>query len=484
MAGSGSKISRRGFLHLCGLVAPCAVLVACTPKSVAPEPTAVPSQVPAQAITAPTEAPTEPPAVPSEAPKATTVVTMATSGDQNDVNKAYTALAGLKDSHPEIQPEVNLIAGEEFTAKTLAMVAAGTAPDIMAVGDDTAAIYVEKGAFLDLTAYINDSEHGIDVTKFYPEIYRIGVFNGKTYLLASDHTLLATHINTDLFDAAGIAYPKEGWTYDDLADLAQELTLDANGNNAKSPDFDPTKIKQWGADQASPWGTWYRFLTPIFYSFGATAISPDGTKATGYLDSQAMATALAYYRDLIHKYHCTPGAAQVQVQGGGDFFGARLSAIKLDWGPWSLSQYQADPALHFAIVPLPTGPAGHFGATCWAGYGVYSGSKHPLEAYLVVRELGTEPGQITRAEVGLSSMPSVNELTGKAKDPYWSVFMGEIPHALPPEEFRNSKMLDCITNPFTAQVLDLIVADGGGSYDPRPVLATLAMQADTCLAQQ
>ncbi len=43
-----------------------------------------------------------------------------------------------------------------------------------------------------------------------------------------------------MFDAAGLAYPNHdysdaAWTQEALRDLAMELTLDANGNNAKSP---------------------------------------------------------------------------------------------------------------------------------------------------------------------------------------------------------------------------------------------------------
>ena len=41
--------------------------------------------------------------------------------------------------------------------------------------------------------------------------------------------------------------------------MAMELTLDANGNNAKSPDFDAETIVQWGFDDS--WTDWPRLLT-------------------------------------------------------------------------------------------------------------------------------------------------------------------------------------------------------------------------------
>jgi multiple sugar transport system substrate-binding protein len=465
-----------------GLVA-ISLILSCGSPAATVAPTALPTEAPA----APTPAATEAVSAPTEAPPATAeevVITVATAGEQKEADMLNTVMEGLKEKQPNIKVEVQVVNYEEFYPKMLTQIAAGTAPDIFSVGDDVADTFLSKGAFLDLNSYISDPEIGIDVTKYYPNIYDIGVRDGKPYLLTVDHTDLATHINTTMFDAAGIPYPQEGWTYDDLVNICQELTLDANGNNAKSPDFDPENIVQWGADQASPYITWYRFLTPFIFDFGGTAISPDGKKASGYLDSEQTAAGLEYYRDLIHKYHCVPSSTVANAQGGVDFFAAGKSAIKLNYGPWQLAVYQSNPDLKFTIVPLPTGPAGHKGATCWAGYGVFSGTKHPREAYLVLREIGTEPGLRVHSERGLASMPSVDEEMGKATDPYWSQFIKELPYAQAPEEFRNGRFMECIAQPLTAQVLDKMVAEDGGDFDLRPALAAVAKEADACLVQQ
>jgi multiple sugar transport system substrate-binding protein len=65
-----------------------------------------------------------------------------------------------------------------------------------------------------------------------------------------------TFYNRDLFDAAGLPYPPqtfgepyadgEPWDFDKLTELALQLTLDANGNDATSADFDPDNIVQFG----------------------------------------------------------------------------------------------------------------------------------------------------------------------------------------------------------------------------------------------
>ena len=74
----------------------------------------------------------------------------------------------------------------------------------------------------------------------------------------------AKHNNVDLFDEAGLNYPPSSfdekyvmpdgsevdWNYDTVAEIAKILTVDANGNDATSADFDPGNIVQY--DRRNP----------------------------------------------------------------------------------------------------------------------------------------------------------------------------------------------------------------------------------------
>lgn len=66
--------------------------------------------------------------------------------------------------------------------------------------------------------------------------------------------------NKELFDEGGIPYPPQEygapytdidgneveWNIETMTEVAKLLTVDANGNDANSPDFDPDAIVQWG----------------------------------------------------------------------------------------------------------------------------------------------------------------------------------------------------------------------------------------------
>ena len=80
------------------------------------------------------------------------------------------------------------------------------------------------------------------------------------FLLSSgdESSLVAEWRNCDLFDAAGVPCDTFPTSADEYVDLAKTLTLDGDGNNAHSDDFDPDNVVQWGTAIA-----WYRpqFLT-------------------------------------------------------------------------------------------------------------------------------------------------------------------------------------------------------------------------------
>ncbi len=422
--------------------------------------------------------------VSAEEEKDPVTITITMYADDALVENIYNITETVTEQYPYVTVEVQAIPWAEWYEKMLTQIAAGTSADVLYISSTHAPAFYAREALLDMGPYIADPDTGIDTDIFYPSIYSIGQYEGGVYLMSPDWTPLVAFINTDMFDAAGLPYFEDGWTLDNLTEACQELTLDENGNNALSPDFDPDSIVQWGADMGSPWNTWYDFLSNTWFAFETSTISPDGTQATGYMDSPEMLAAVEWYRDLVHKYHCAPTAAATEASGTVDMFNLGVTAIKFNYGPWNLETYQANPDLNFQVVSNPAGPDGHrANFTAWQGYGIWEGTENPFEAFQVVKAIAaTESAGRILATRALSSIVSVNEELGRLDDPYWSPFLAEAEYALAPEGMRTDKFAVCIMEPFTAQVSDIIVSDVGGDFDPAPVLADLAVEADACLA--
>ncbi|MCA9903899.1 MAG: extracellular solute-binding protein, partial [Anaerolineae bacterium] len=153
------------------------------------------------------------------------------SGDR--VEYMNQVIAAFEEENPCIDVVLEPNIGDDQNTRRLTWLAAGTSPDLMAYPPEWAALYMESSdgqAYIDLSDYVNGDD-GIAIGEdVYQGIYEQGFYAGSPVALPKDYSTSSFYINTALFDAAGIPYPEEGWTWDDVLDIAMQLTLDANGN--------------------------------------------------------------------------------------------------------------------------------------------------------------------------------------------------------------------------------------------------------------
>lgn len=156
--------------------------------------------------------------------------------------------------HEDIQLEI-IVADFDVSRDTLStLIASGDAPDIIGpVGIGGSNDYA--GTFLNLDPIIEELDY--DLSRWNPalvDFYR-DPEEGLTALPFATYSSFI-YFNRDLFDAAGVDYPPQAfgepyadgdeWNVEKLEEIAKLLTLDANGNNANSEDFDPENIVQFG----------------------------------------------------------------------------------------------------------------------------------------------------------------------------------------------------------------------------------------------
>ena len=230
-------------------------------------------------------------------------------------------VAEFNDSQDAIELVLEIVA-EPVAYETLAtQIAAGDAPDIIGpIGIRGTNAFA--GQFLDLEPLVEST--GFDLSGYAEaqvEFWREE--SGELTALPFAAYPSAMFYNKDLFDEADLDYPPaaygepyadgDPWDMDKVAELAMLLTVDANGNDATSPDFDRDNIVQWGFhqqfnDDARSIGT---FFAP------GTLVAEDGTAQI----PEHWVEAWQWYNDLV-----TAGAAPNQsetnseVLGGGNAF--------------------------------------------------------------------------------------------------------------------------------------------------------------------
>ena len=420
----------------------------------------------------PTAAPaTAAPATAAPAKPALSGTVRVGSWDSADALQPFNdAIASFEAAYPGVKIQLEDVP-QNYGDKLLAEFASGTAPDVFQVGDGDVARFAAQGVFEPLDPYIagTKGQDPLDTSVFIQAVADIGKVNGTTYLLTKDSSPLVLYYNKKLFDAAGVAYPTNNWTWTDFLTAAQKLTVkDSSG-----------AISQWGLMIPDSWGDplWTRGILPIIYQNGGDIISADGKTTTGYVNSDATVAALQWYTDLFTKEKVAPTKADVAAFNGQDLF--QTGKVAMLWtGVWPLGGYIKDTTMSFGTAQLPKGTQ-RANSICWAGFALYSKSQNKDAAWAFLRWVGADKGAQAFANYALTDVKAIADTQGKTSDPYYASVMADLGVVHPLPDFTTTKFNDCLNTPFGA-ALDGYFSNGG---DLKTIMTTLATQADACLAK-
>ncbi|BDG34299.1 MULTISPECIES: ABC transporter substrate-binding protein [Anoxybacillaceae] len=279
---------------------------------------------------------------------------------ENEIFRAF------EKENPGIKVKTVYAPYDKFNDKFLTMSAGGDQPDLVWIQPAAFGQFVAKGLLMDLTDRV---EKEINKDEFLPNVLELGQVNGKQYALIRDASAFQMGYNKDLFDKAGVPYPKDDWTWEDFLEAAKKLTKVENG-----------KIVQFGIENF--------YTNELLVENGGGFVSPDGKKVI--IDSPESIEAIQFGRDLIHKYHVQPTSAQ--SQGMTNMFLAGKAAMRL-LGPWDWADTAKNANFRWDVVPMPAGKAGNVAAASYLPIGISKGTKHPEEAWKLLKFLTYGKGQ-------------------------------------------------------------------------------------------
>jgi len=306
MSGRKQQLNRRKFLQLAGTGIAGAALAACTPATQAPGATAGPTTAPPAAEAASIEF------VMNDSP--------GWADSVNAMMKAY------MDTHPNVKVKFTPVDFGQLTTVLPPRFAAKEPPDLLLC--DAFWPWVQQGLVLDLNPLIDRDK--LDLSLIADKATGLLLGDPKRYGLPFDFTGSVVAFNKTHFDKYGVAYPKAGWTTDNLAEMAVKLTRDENGKSPLDSDFDPKKIKMYGLQLSS--GFQHGALIKMW---GGKPWSDDGKTCT--MDSPNALECFTFFNDLACKQHAIlgPGGAPANT----DPFATGMSAMTIE-GEWQLALYK------------------------------------------------------------------------------------------------------------------------------------------------
>jgi multiple sugar transport system substrate-binding protein len=144
--------------------------------------------------------------------------------------------AAFEEDNPNVDVQVEVTPFDQYWTALQTAATGGAAPDVFWMNGPNFPLYASNGVIAPIDEQIQDSE--LD-TSVYPEaLMELYSYDGQQYALPKDFDTIGLWYNRELFDAAGVPYPDETWTWETLQDAACRLTDPAKGVHGVAARFD------------------------------------------------------------------------------------------------------------------------------------------------------------------------------------------------------------------------------------------------------
>lgn len=260
----------------------------------------------------------------------------------------------------------------------------GDMPDVFWMHSNNSQMYMKNGILLNLDDYIANSDT-IDMDNYMPEITELYTYDGSYYAIPKDYDTIALWYNKTMFDDAGLSYPDDTWTWDDLYDAAVALTKDDGS--------------QYGfcMNPSNDQDTYYNMV----YSMGGYIVSDDHTKS-GYDDANTL-KAMDYVGKLVED--ACPDSTTMSETGTDVMMSSGTVAMIMQ-GSWMVSGFLQNDYMtencDVAILPYDATTGKRVSICNGLGWAAYAGTDQPDNCWKLLEWFGSEEMQEKQAELGVT----------------------------------------------------------------------------------
>jgi len=267
------------------------------------------------------------------------------SSDSSDA-KMKELIEQFEEKHPNITVKTQSAPYGQFYQKLDTQIAAGQAPDVWLSDGVYVMKYAQRGAAKDLTDWIAkdlkaDEYYGLDFNKDA---------DGRYWGVPQGIQVGVLFYNKDLFDKAGVAYPTDEWTWEDLKASAAKLTVDAGGKTAEDSGFDAASVNQFGLTFFSITEGWFS----VMKSYGGGAL--DEKAENSIINSPENKQAFEWMVDGMQRGIITDPVDLKSFQSNTAVFPSGSAAMRI--GIYARVQAANEAGLNYDVTLLPKGPDG------------------------------------------------------------------------------------------------------------------------------
>jgi multiple sugar transport system substrate-binding protein len=313
---------------------------------------------------------------------------LGTGTTQNQLDVENKVVERFNATHTDIELRIITPLSEVEGVSLSSLIARNIAPDIIGPASlQSTQRYPNE--WLDLTGLVK--KHNYNLTQFPKNVVNIFAEGNGLYALPFAAHPGLMYYNKDLFDEAGLAYlPKKygekyildgkpvDWSWDTVAKIAKILTVDANGNKATSPKYDPSQVVQFGFTQQ-----WDSIRSDFGTFGGAPLINP----ATGKVQIVEAWRAEAHWLwNGIWKDHFIPNAAYLNTDllGNNAFASGHVAMVRsMSWYTCCLGELKA----YWDLAPVPMYNGQYYAPADADSFFIDKHTKNPDAAFTVLAYL-------------------------------------------------------------------------------------------------
>ncbi|MEL6524848.1 MAG: sugar ABC transporter substrate-binding protein [Chloroflexota bacterium] len=323
--------------------------------------------------------------------------------DTNQLPHYQTCADNFTAENPNIVIEIEQLGWDDYwTAITTGFIS-GDAPDVFTNHLAKYPEFVELGQLVDLQPFVE--EDGVATDIYYEGLAELWTRDGARFGLPKDWDTVAVIYNAEALEAAGIDpevmnewtwNPEDGGTFEEV--IAQ-LSIDENGNNGLSADFDAANVAQYGFSSNGMGGAygqteWSMFAVSTGWEFNNGVWGDEY-----YYDDPRLADTVQWFVDLWLEDGYAPTLDEQTGLGRVALFQAGEVAMVID-GSWMIGTYLGSD-FEVGFGRLPVGPEGNTSMFNGLADSIWVGSDHVEESWEWVKYLASIECQTVIGESGV-----------------------------------------------------------------------------------
>jgi ABC-type glycerol-3-phosphate transport system substrate-binding protein len=277
----------------------------------------------------------------------------------------------------------------DWEQKVTAALAAGAAPDAIAVYGHWFRIYMEKSQIVELTNYVAKDFKQEDVNDFLPGQWKAMQLQGKQLAIPQYVNINTLYVNKDAAKEMNADVPGNDYTYEQMLTFITKM-------HKKAGD----KVERFAFTTGLTDDGFIRTISLIWGQGGQINPADDITKFT--FTKPETVKAFQWIHDIFWKLGI--GAKNAADMGGltsqGDAFWAGKIATMFQ-GASFIPLVPEGLKMNWDVLPPPKGPGGRGQRISVDGYMVAKTAKAPDLAWEVIKDLTSKPVQEARTKITL-----------------------------------------------------------------------------------